>query len=187
MERFGGLLDPFKDKELKLDIGLTAEASEQLRRLILLPNPDLTEFAFFGLGKEGLIDSILTADEKHFRTGSGVVDVENGIKYSKINPYEFENLFHELGKTKRVHDLMVIGHFHPLMTKNIEALLLPSTGDIDSFKVLAKEIPELLTMYMGIAADTKKGPMLRLYRIGDIIQVNTFKDLKKILRFTTKI
>jgi len=186
MERLFSVLNIPREREKGTGVTITPLASAHLRQLTQLPNPNMIEFVFLGLGKNGVIDTILTADPEHFMSGTGVVKTING-NASRTNREEVISALTELDKTGREKDLMVIGHFHPPMLKDAKKLLDLSSMDISYVKKVSEGIPELVSMYTGIAVNTKRGPMLRLNRISDLNKVNTYKDLKKIFQLTFKI
>ncbi|QQG41721.1 MAG: hypothetical protein HYV90_00185 [Candidatus Woesebacteria bacterium] len=201
MDKLFSFLGARKDRETSIEISLTPGASDHLKRMILRPNPELAEFGFFGLGQNGTIDQILDLDEKDLSYKNGLTHSLGGFS-SNVGGNEWNGLVQKLIQSGRRGDFLVFGHFHPSGTKRIagatyhidpgEALLVPSGGslrdpttggDIGFFKALTELNPNLVP-YMGIAANTKSGPKLRIYEIDKLIKIRRYNDIDHVPQTT---
>lgn len=185
MERFKGFFGHSKDKEPSFNIVITPEASACLKNLITLPNPNSAEFPFFGLGKDGVVDTILTADERLFRSGAGIWVAEDGSRHSGLNSKELENLYGKLYSLSRNQDFLILGHSHPIHNKNFEKIIQLSKSDVVAIKWSSNNYPSLLPEYSAIVAGTDRSePRLRIYRNSDVIEMQSLSGINRLPKVT---
>lgn len=204
MERFFRFFGRRKDKETRINISLTPEASRHLKSLMCRPNPNLAEFAFLGLGHGSLVDQILVVDEGELKNKRGLSRRGEGF-VSSVSFEEHMQLSLKLAATGRYQDLIILGHLHPSGIKKVEGkyyvigkddgLLEPSmgspseggpasNGDLGFFRELLEEKPEHNVIYAGIAAVTKSGPKLRLYKASEMVKIKRYNDIDKVPQIT---
>ncbi len=206
MERFfTRFTEKLKPKDKILPVTITDEAKNHLRAMMLRPNPNLSEFIFFGLGKNDVIDSILVNDSNTYPKGPGLHRESNHVYTSSTNEDDLVSLLEKLNTTGRFGDLLVFGHTHPsgkividgqiFYVAPSESNLVPSAGSImdggltNKYDLLvAKEISKKWSgnsiPHFGIAADTQNGLKLRLYKTTDLAKVKRYSDIDRAAQVT---
>jgi hypothetical protein len=170
-----------------IDITLSPEASTHLKKLACMLDPNFVEFAFFGLGKNDFIDTILTADEKYFRSGSGAKLNENGHISSSVNPEELVNLYTRLFNSDRSQDFLVFGHYHPNFFAKTREILNLSKSDISTIKLSTKNSPRLIPPYSAILSKILDVPVLQIYKNSDVVKLRNAAGIGRLQKVTIKL
>lgn len=154
------------------------------------------------LGKDSVVDQILTANPFEYSPDSGL-NVGRVYKSSPARS-EWDDLLGKLRASGRIKDIIALGHSHPTGSAIMggarytitpsDSLLSPSggspqfgisnLGDLLHFKSIYAVNSVLPVKYVAIAAQTGNGPMVRLYDLGEIIKVKRYKDVDRVPQIT---
>lgn len=192
-----------KEKVLPLD--MTIEAKLHLKRLLSRPNPFLSEFIFYALGKNGVIDAIV-ANELPMYPGSGLHQDGPHSYISSARDDDAEALNKKLVATGRFEDMIVYGHTHPtgdfifkgqrLTVAPSHSHLNPSSGprlsggitsahDMKAARLLAENWRISNTPpHFGIAALTEDGYKMRVFNTQDLAKAKRYQDIDDAQQIT---
>ncbi len=205
MERFfAKAKEVFVSKDRVLPLSITDSAGQRLKKLLERPNPFLSEFIFFGLGKDGVIDTIVANDQPIY-PGQGLKQVSSHVYISSAQEDDYQSLKEKLFNTGRFAELLVYGHTHPTgeFVLNGQKLIVhpdyshlnPSSGskysggltsahDLRAAKELAEKWIGDKPPHFGIAAQTQDGYKLRVFDTVDLSKVKRYSDIDKSKQIT---
>lgn len=207
MERlFGRFKEASRRKENTLPITITPEASAFLGRMLLRPNPRLSEFIFFGLGGNEVINEIAVANENSYHPNSGLRVGLLGITTSGVSE-EWIEIMQRLEAEDKIDNILVVGHSHPSGRTKIkgvtftipasDSLLEPSMGSVfEGGPTKAHDLRFAYDLhfdagfpheYFGIASPTHEGPKFRIYRTEDLTKIKRANDIDKVPQKTIKL
>lgn len=191
-------------KEKVLPLTISGEAKSHLTRLLSRPNPFLSEFLFYALGKGGTIDTII-ANELPMYPGTGLKKVSEHSYISSARDDDFQELNKKLVSTGRFNELLVYGHTHPtgdfifrgqrLVVEPSYSHLNPSTGskfsggltsdhDMKAAKHLAENWMGPDVPHFGIASLTPDGYKLRVFNTRDLSKAKRYSDIDNAQQVT---
>jgi hypothetical protein len=187
-----------KKEDLTLRFELTPNAKRVLGTLVARPNPTLAEFSFLGLGINGVVEEIVVADTSKYSDKSRLLF--SGEYKSTSDKTELEIIFNKVHQDGRIGELLLLGHMHPTGSAIIDGikynispsdtLLEPSGGgsgkggptsggDLAFYKEFIRLNPNCSPM-VAIAANTQKGPQLKVYDMAKLVKVKRYHDIDKV-------
>lgn len=190
------LVERFSNEDNQPHLYLSESARASIAELILRPNPKLCEASFIGVGDGDTTDIIYTPDG-NFSLKAAMTDWG-----ATTDPEELQMLYTRVVKDGRKDNMILYGHLHPSGTtrrvllngdiiKTInnsrEALLYPSSGDIQAVQMSASTPGALYTAFEAIAANTEYGPCLRIYRSSELIKAKKNQQVWKIPHQTIRL
>ena len=151
------------------------EAKEALRELVMRDNPRGSEAWFLASGRGFLVERVYTQEQ--FSEGSRFRRVKKDVFESSVGFEEYRALLGQIRSQGHSQEIVpFLGHLHPTGIFNIggenidstadESCLLPSKGDMECWGSLIKEGPPF---YHAIAANTGKGPFVRIYSLRPLL------------------
>ncbi len=192
-------------KEKVLPLTMTNEARGHLKRLLSRPNPFLSEFLFYALGKNGIIDTIV-ANEHPMYPGSGLRQDGPNSYLSTAGEDDAEALNKKLLSVGRFEDMLVYGHTHPsgsfifkgqrLTVAPSYSHLNPSSGsklsggitsahDMKAARLLAENWRISNTPpHFGIAALTEDGYKMKVFNTQDLAKAKRYQDIDNAQQIT---
>lgn len=178
-----------------VDLELTPEVSEQLRKFLLRPNPTLAEATFLGIGDESLISELLIPEGEKFSSHSGIFKA--GLNHTESDVWEEKQLLNRAYQEGKLSKILLRGHSHPTGVAVINGVqhsfspaeywLDASSGDLEAWRYFAENNPIVDSPYVGIGAVTQDGPKLRVYSTPDIVKVKKWSNIRKVPQKTINL
>lgn len=202
MERaFRYFADRLGRKENILQVSLSDESRSILKKALRRPNPYLSEFIFFGLGKNGFVDTVIVNDGEIY-PGIELKQVSTHVHASTSDSNDYNELVKKLSDSGRSEELLILGHTHPTGSVELngqtlvidpgEYLLIPSAGSKSEGGLIAYDLKAAAEIafafddppHFAIMAETMSGPKLRIYKTIDLANVKKYADIKHAAQIT---
>lgn len=148
----------------------SSRAKMSLRELILRENPKGEEAFFCGVGEGFFVKKVYT---QKFPGGPGFYFTKEGIIESSLTLKDKLNFLAEIAESGCGRDtVLFLGHLHPsgmidckgkqVLLPPSEALLFPSSEDLLAMR---NDSRKYSLRYEAIAANTEKGPCVRIFSL----------------------